>query len=120
MSEPRTAPAFRLKAKLKVNHPDRYPWEVGTAWPKDRGQGFNFSLPRGAKIVLADGTEITGGKEGNCWLDLYENTLPAPGTMPQPRASATFKGGGSAKHTGTPEPDYDSGKEPPDGDDIPF
>jgi len=100
---PKVYPAFRLKAKLRQGH-QGYPFDVGTAWPKDRGAGFNLQLQPGVRIILADGTELTTGREGSCWMDLYDN-----------RGSPPRVGGGSViKHT-TPPSDSDDPK-----DDIPF
>lgn len=64
-------PAIKLSVKLKDGGERHYP---GAAWPsKFDGGGLNMSLDPGWKLVGPDGTEYTTGREGNCYLDIFDN-----------------------------------------------
>lgn len=75
-------PDIKLSAKAKADGTRVY---FGAAWKSPNGKGYNLRLENGAKIVLADGTEITGGKEGTHYLDVYLNdTSESKDAAPQP------------------------------------
>lgn len=65
-------PAIKLSVKLKDGGQREYP---GAAWPSRFGDGDSYymSLDDGWKLVDPDGTEYTGGRDGNAYIDLYEN-----------------------------------------------
>ena len=118
---PGKRPEFSLRARRK----DRGGQQAGpskaidiaAAWAKEKGYGYNLRLGPGVQLLI-NGQPITDGKDGDFWLDLYDNRVsekdqdPQTGT-PRPRSTYGLHGGGPAKHTTPPE------KEPPD-DDIPF
>ncbi len=64
-------PAFALCANRKDEGgkgSKRKYLDVGAAWPNSYG-GFNFSLAKGAKIKLADGTILNGE---DFWFSLFD------------------------------------------------
>lgn len=63
-------PDIKLSVKLKDGDQRHYPL---AAWTKDRGQGLSGKLDEGWKLVGPDGVEYTSGKEGNAWIDIYDN-----------------------------------------------
>lgn len=79
-------PDFKLRVKDKASGNSAY---VLAAWKSDRGAGFNVKLEEGWKLISPNGKEITSGKDGNAYLDLYQNDNDGPS---KPDASAAFGG----------------------------
>ncbi len=68
-------PDIKLSVKLKDGEQRHYPL---AAWTKDRGQGLSGKLDEGWKLVGPDGVEYTSGREGNAWIDIYDNRDEQP------------------------------------------
>ncbi len=63
-------PAFSLAANRKDDPKGgkRKYMDIGAAWPNSFG-GFNFSLAKGVKVKLADGTVLNGD---DFWFTLFD------------------------------------------------
>ena len=64
---------------------------IAAAWKNkgrngEPGKGFSVRLEAGAKIVLADGTTFTTGKDGNSYIDLYIEAAEEQAEAPRDEA----------------------------------